>query len=307
MAPASEQDISDVCLIEQESFAVASDHPQHRTADDLPLVVIESRLGWNPVDLNELWRYRELLYSLTWRDINVRYKQTVLGAAWAILQPLATMIVFSLFFGRIGKLPSGKLPYPIFVLAGLLPWFFFANALTSASQSVVGNQNLITKIYFPRLLIPMGAVAAGLVDFVISFALLAVMMVIYGVLPSVQALLLPVVVCGLVAAALGVGVLLSALTVTYRDFRHIVPFMVQLWMFMTPAIYMQGGESFGPRLQAILPLNPLYGLIVNFRAAALGEEIDLYALLLSSGVSLVLLLVGCWYFRRVERTFADVI
>jgi lipopolysaccharide transport system permease protein len=193
------------------------------------------------------------------------------------------------------------------VLAGVLPWFVFANGLSAASQSVVGNQNLITKIYFPRLLIPMGAVAAGLVDFAISSALLAVMMAIYGILPGVQALLLPVVVCGLIAAAFGIGVLLSALTVKYRDFRHIVPFMIQLWMFMTPAIYMHGGESFGPTLQTLLPLNPVYGLVVNFRAAAFGTQLDWYALIVSGAVSLFLLLFGCWYFRRVERSFADII
>jgi lipopolysaccharide transport system permease protein len=307
MASITEKNTSDAGLTGQSSLKAADEEPLDRARDDLPVVVIEPRSAWKIVDLDELWRYRELLYTLTWRDISVRYKQTVLGAAWAILQPLATMIVFSLFFGRVGKLPSGDLPYPIFVLAGLLPWFFFSNALTSASQSVVGNQSLITKIYFPRLLIPMGAVAAVLVDFVISFALLAVMMVIYGVLPGAQVLLMPVLICGLVAAALGIGVLLSALTVNYRDFRHVVPFTVQLWMFMTPAIYMDGGEAFGPRLQAILPLNPMYGLIVNFRAAALGGEYDLYALFLSGGVSLVLLLLGCWYFQRVERSFADVI
>jgi lipopolysaccharide transport system permease protein len=305
MSYASEHDVSDVAEMEQNPPAIPRNQP--RFADGLQLVVIEPQSEWQLVDLKELWRFRELLYSLTWRDISVRYKQSVLGVAWAILQPLATMIVFSLFFGRIGRMPSGEQPYPIFVLAGLLPWFFFANGLSAASQSVIGNQNLITKIYFPRLLIPMGAVAAGLVDFAISSALLAIMMVIYGILPGMQALILPVIVCGLIFAALGIGVLLSALTVKYRDFRHIVPFMVQLWMFMTPAIYMHGGESFGPTLQALLPLNPLYGLIVNFRASALGGELDLYALFVSGAISVVLLLLGCWYFRRVERSFADVI
>jgi lipopolysaccharide transport system permease protein len=308
MSFASEQEVSEIVPMEQHPSSVG--RSASRSAD-LQLIVIEPQAEWQFIDLKELWRFRELLYSLTWRDISVRYKQSVLGVAWAILQPLATMIVFSLFFGRIGRMPSGGHPYPIFVLAGLLPWFFFANGLSAASQSVIGNQNLITKIYFPRLLIPMGAVAAGLVDFAISSALLAVAMAIYGILPGVQALLLPVVVCGLVAAAFGIGVLLSALTVKYRDFRHIVPFMVQLWMFMTPAIYMDGGESFGPTLRALLPLNPVYGLIVklivNFRAAALGSQLDLYALAVSGAASVVLLIFGCWYFRRVERSFADVI
>ncbi len=272
-----------------------------------PVIVIQPRHTLSLFDAGELWRYRELLYFLTWRDIKVRYKQSVLGVGWALLQPLATMIVFSIFFGRIGNMSSGTVPYPVFVLAGLLPWFFFANSLSSASQSVVGNQNLVTKVYFPRLLIPLGAVSAGLVDFGISFGLLAITMVIYGIGIGGQMLMLPLLAALLVAASAGIGVLLSALTVKYRDFRHIIPFMLQLWMFVTPAIYMHGGQSFGPVLKAVLPINPAYGLIVNFRAAVLGTEFDLLALAISGAVSILLLLGGCWYFRRVERTFADVI
>jgi lipopolysaccharide transport system permease protein len=256
--------------------------------------------------LSELWRYRELLYFLTWRDVKVRYKQTVLGAAWAILQPLATMVVFSIFFGRVIDAPSGDLPYAVFVLTGLLPWFFFANSISSASQSIVGNQNLITKVYFPRLHIPISAVCAGLVDFAISCVLLAVMMFIYGVIPSVSIFVLPLVLLGLCLAALGVGTLLSALTVAYRDFRHIVPFMVQLWMFSTPAIYVDP-QALGPSAHSFLPLNPAHGLIVNFRAAVLGGQIDFYALSVSSAISVVVFVGGCLYFRRVERSFADVI
>jgi lipopolysaccharide transport system permease protein len=275
---------------------------------DLPVLVIERRPGWRFVDLGELWRYRELLLFLTWRDIQVRYKQTVLGAAWAVLQPFATMVVFSLFFARManGATDSARhVPYPLFVFAGLLPWFFFANAISSASQSVVGNQNLVTKIYFPRLLIPMGAVGAGVVDFLVAFGMLAVMMLWYGVAPGWGLLLVPLLSMGLLVAALGAGVWLSALTVAYRDFRYVVPFMVQLWMFATPAVYVQG-ES-GGRWGALLPLNPAHGLIANFRAAVLGTPPDLYALAVSGGVSLALLVVGCLYFRRVERSFADVI
>lgn len=278
-----------------------------RPDQKLPETLIQARSAWSLLEIRELWQYRELLYFLTWRDIKVRYKQSILGASWAILQPLTTMIVFSLFFGRIGGLPSGGSPYPIFVLAGILPWFFFANALNSASQSIVGNQNLITKVYFPRLLIPMGAVCAGLVDFAVSFGLLAVMMLFYGIVIGFQATLIVPIIAAIVAASLGMGILLSALTVTYRDFRHIVPFMIQLWMFMTPAIYMQGAESFGPVLRTVLPLNPAYGLIVNFRAATLGSPFDLYALIVSCTMSLLLLLLGGWYFRRVEHNFADVI
>ncbi|MCA9132221.1 MAG: ABC transporter permease [Planctomycetales bacterium] len=274
---------------------------------ETPRIVIESCVSRRLPDLNEIWRYRELLYFLTWRDIKVRYKQSVLGAGWAILQPLATMIVFSLFFGRIGQMPSGEVPYPIFVLAGLLPWFFFSNALTAASQSVVGSQNLITKVYFPRLLIPMAAVAAGGVDFAVSFSLLAVMMAVYGLGLGLQALLLPLLLLAMVVATLGAGLLLAALSVTYRDVRHVVPFMVQLWMFMTPAIYMHGAESFHPYLRFALSLNPANGLIANFRAATLGGQLDFLSLAGSGVISLWILLLGCWYFGRVERSFADVI
>jgi lipopolysaccharide transport system permease protein len=275
--------------------------------DDLPVTVIERKPGWHFLDLGELWRYRELLFFLTWRDVQVRYKQTMLGAAWAVLQPFATMVVFSLFFARMGDVPTGDLPYPLFVFAGLLPWFFFSNAITSASQSVVGNQNLVTKIFFPRLIIPMGAVGAGLVDFAVAFVMLVCMMLFYGVLPGWGVLLVPLLSLGLVIAALGIGTLLSALTVAYRDFRYVVPFMVQLWMFATPTIYMQADAVVGPRWRPLLPLNPAYGLIANFRAAVLGGEFDLYSLAVSSAVTLALLVVGCLYFRRVERSFADII
>lgn len=276
-------------------------------AADLPITVIEPRSGWRVIDWPELWKYRELLYFLTWRDVKVRYKQTVLGAAWAILQPLATMIVFSLFFGKLAEMPSARLPYPLFVLAGLLPWSFFQNALSSSSQSVVGSQNLVTKVYFPRLIIPMSAVGAGLVDFAIAFGMLGVMMLYYFVIPGWGILLTPLFVLGLVIAALGVGTLLAALTVAYRDFRYVVPFMLQLWMFSTPAIYMQTDSLFSPRWRLVLPLNPAHGLIAGFRSAVLGVPFDLYALSVSSAVSLLLLVVGCLYFRRVERSFADII
>jgi lipopolysaccharide transport system permease protein len=277
------------------------------SADDLPVTIIERRSGWRFIDLRELWRYRELLFFLTWRDIKVRYKQTVLGATWAILQPFATMVVFSLFFGRVAEMPTGGISYPLFVFAGLLPWFFFANAITSASQSVVGSQNLVTKVYFPRLIIPLGAVGASLVDFVVAFGMLLVMMAYFAVAPTWGLLMVPVLSFVLLIAATGMGTLLSALTVAYRDFRYVVPFGVQLWMFATPSIYLDAVHAVGPNGQAILPLNPAYGLIVNFRAAVLGGPFDWYALGVSSAVSFGLLLLGCLYFRRVERSFADII
>lgn len=275
--------------------------------DEPPVTIIEPRSGWQILDLGELWRARELLYLLAWRDIQVRYKQTALGAAWAVLQPLATMVVFTLFFGRLATTPTLPVPYPLFVLSGLLPWGFLAAAVGSAAQSVVGSQSLITKVYFPRLLIPLGTVAAALVDFAVAYGLLLALMLYYGVAPGWGIALLPVILLGLMATALGIGTLLSALTVAYRDFRHVVPFALQLWMFATPAIYMQADRVVGPRWIALLPLNPAYGLIVNFRGAMLGEAPDWYALLVSLAVGAVFLLVGCAYFRRVERSFADVV
>lgn len=275
--------------------------------DHLPVTVIERRRDWQIVDLRELWCCRELLFFLTWRDVKVRYKQTVLGAAWAVLQPLATMIVFAVFLGRMAGVSEQIEHYALFVFAGMLPWTFFSNALSSAGTSVVGNQNLVTKIYFPRLLIPMSAVGAGLVDFAVGFGMLAAMMLYYGVLPGWGLLLLPLTVLLLVVAALGVGTLLAALTVAYRDFRYVIPFGVQLWMFATPCIYLDAARVVGPRSELLLPLNPVYGLILTFRQTVLGGPINWYALIVSAAVSMAVLLLGCLYFRRVERTFADII
>jgi lipopolysaccharide transport system permease protein len=276
-------------------------------AAEPPVTIIEARKGWQVVDFGELWRYRELLFFLTWRDVKVRYKQTALGAAWAILQPLATMLVFSLFFGRVASAPGSLVPYPLFVLAGLVPWMFFASAITSAGHSIVSNERLVTKIYFPRLIIPMSAVGAALVDLGISLAMLLVMMPFYGIVPGPGLLLVPLVVLGLVIAALGIGTLLAALTVAYRDFRHVVPFMIQLWMFATPVIYLQVEGAIGPRWRWLMPLNPAYGLIDNFRRAMLGGPINVSSLALSWAVSLAMLVIGGLYFRRVEQSFADII
>jgi lipopolysaccharide transport system permease protein len=280
--------------------------PAKQAAAHPPVTVIEARAAWQFVDLVELWRYRELLYFLIWRDVKVRYKQTVLGAAWAILQPFAQMVVFSIFFGRVAEMPSAGVAYPLFVFAGLLPWTFFSNAIASAANSVVGNQNLITKVYFPRLFIPASSIGVGLVDFVVAFAMLIVLMLYYGASLPATLLLAPVVMLGLIAAAFGIGTLLAALTVAYRDFRYVVPFMVQLWMFATPTVYMDA-NAVGPRWRLILPLNPAHGLILNFRYAALGRPLDTYSLGVSLAVTALLLIAGCLYFRRVERSFADII
>ena len=275
--------------------------------NDLPVVVFERRSGWRLLDLRELWRYRELLYFLAWRDVKVRYKQTVLGAAWAVLQPFATMIVFTLFLGRLVGTSAANVPYPLFVFSALLPWIFFANAISTAGQSVVISTNLVTKVYFPRVMIPVGTVVASLVDFAVAIAMLLAMMMFYHVAPGWNLLLAPLLVLGLVITTIGVGALLAALTVAYRDFRQIVPFMVQLWMFATPTIYMDADRVISPSWLPWLHLNPAYGLIANFRAAVLGRRLDLYSLGVSAAVGILLLVLGCLYFRRVERSFADII
>ncbi len=272
------------------------------------VTVIERRPGWQVINFREIWRYRELLLILTWRDIKVRYKQTVLGIAWAVIQPLTMMLFFSLFLGRVAGMDSSGIPYPVFVFAGLLPWIFFSGAIVASAQSVVGNQSLVTKIYFPRLLIPLSSAGAFFVDLLIGFVILIALMAAYGIIAGLWSLVtVPLIVCGLVVAALGMGILLAALTVEYRDFRHIVPFLVQLWMFATPSIYMNAIDVAGPRGAVILPFNPAYGLIANFRAAVLGRPLDMYSLTVSTSVAVALLLAGCLYFRRVERGFADIV
>jgi lipopolysaccharide transport system permease protein len=275
--------------------------------DAQPVTVIEPRPGWRFIDFRELWQYRELLYFLAWRDLKVRYKQTALGAAWAVLQPLATMIVFTLFLGKVAGISTGDIPYPLFVFAGTLPWTFFANSIASSGQTVVGNKQLVTKIYFPRLLMPFSAIGPFFLDFLIALGVFGILMCWYGVAPGWWVVLAPVTFLGLTLAALGVGTLLAALTVAYRDFRYVVPFGVQLWMFATPCIYMQAEQVVGPRGQALLPLNPAYGLISNFRQVMLGGSPDWYSLVVSGGMAVVLVCVGCFYFRRAEGHFADII
>lgn len=285
-----------------------------RLHDEEPwLTVIEPRSSWGFVDVRELWRYRELLGFLIWRDVKVRYKQTVLGAAWAILQPLATMLVFTLFLGdAVRDKAPGAVPYPLFVFCGMLLWTSFANAITGASNSVVASQQMVTKVYFPRVLIPLGAIGTVIVDLAVGSVMLFLLMLGYalaGYPVSVgwTVLLCPFLVLALGMAATGLGTLLSALTVSYRDFRHVVPFVVQLWLFATPSIFVQETVMFGPRGQMALRLNPVHGLIVNFRAALLNQPMDLPALGTALLISAILLAVGCVYFRRVERDFADII
>ncbi|MGO9465975.1 MAG: ABC transporter permease [Isosphaeraceae bacterium] len=263
--------------------------------------------GWQRINFGELWQFRELVYFLTWRDVQVRYKQTVLGAAWAILQPLLMMIVFTIFFSRLAGVSSGGLPYPLFAYAGLLPWTFFATAIGAAGNSVVGSERLITKIYFPRLAVPFAAVGAAVVDFVVAFGLLLGMMVYYRVAPGPGILLVPAILAVILLAALGVGTLLAALNVAYRDFRYVIPFLIQIWMFATPTVYMQPKAEPTGSLQLLLTLNPMTSLIAAFRASAVGGPISWISLGIATAAVGLVFVLGCLYFRKVEDGFADII
>jgi lipopolysaccharide transport system permease protein len=279
----------------------------HGAAVDLPATVLEPTSGWRLVNVRELWRYRELLYFLVWRDVKVRYKQTVLGALWAVLQPAMMMLVFTVFLGCMAGVPSGDCPYPLFAYLGFLPWTFFASAITGAAGSVVGNERLVTKIYFPRLAIPFAASGAAVVDFAMAFVLQLVLMLAYGVVPGPSLLLLPLVGGLLLLTALGVGTLLAALTVQYRDFRHVIPFMVQFWMFATPTIYLNVDTAAAGPFADLLAINPLTGLIQAYRAATLGQALPWEQLAVSGTAAVGLFVLGCLYFRRAEDTFPDVI
>jgi lipopolysaccharide transport system permease protein len=273
-----------------------------------PLAVYERKRGWESLQLGELWSYRELLYFLTWRDILVRYKQAVLGVAWAILQPVLTMVVFTIVFNKaLGiKSPSSSIPYPIFSFAGLLPWQFFAGALSRSGVSLVGNANLITKVYFPRLVIPLSAVLGGLVDLAISFVVLAVLMVFYQVAPTWHVVFLPLFILLAFATALGVSLWLTSLNVLYRDVQYVIPFLIQLWMFISPVIYPVSAIPHGP-LRIAFALNPMTSVIGGFRWALFGQQSPGAYLWISSAAILVVLITGLFYFKRTERTFADVV
>jgi lipopolysaccharide transport system permease protein len=273
---------------------------------ELPVTRIRPSRGWVALNLRELWEYRELLWFLVWRDVKVRYKQTVLGAGWAILQPVATMVVFSLFFGRLAGMPSDGLPYPIFSFAGLVPWTFFSQGLSQSANSLVGSHNLITKVYFPRLAIPISTVLAGLVDFALSFLVLLVMMFAYGIVPGPEVLALAPLLLLALVTALGAGLWLSALNVQFRDVRYIVPFLTQLWLFLTPIAY--PSSLLGEPWRTVYGLNPMAGVVEGFRWALLGTGEPPGAMLAASVLAaLALLASGALYFRRTERTFADVI
>lgn len=270
------------------------------------IVNIEPSRGWVSLKLRELWEYRELLFFLTWRDIQVRYKQTALGAVWAVIQPFMTMVVFSLFFGRLGQIPSDGVPYPIFSFAALVPWTLFAFALGQASNSLVGNANLIKKVYFPRLIIPVASTLAGVLDFVIAFMVLLGMMLYFGILPTANVIWVPLLVLLALVTALGVGLWLSALNVQFRDVRYTVPFLTQLWMFATPIAY--PSSLLPEQWRTLYALNPMVGVIEGFRWALLGTDTAPGAMVLVSAIAALAIFVGgMFYFRRMERTFADTV
>jgi lipopolysaccharide transport system permease protein len=267
---------------------------------------IQTSKGWVPLRVRELWEYRELIYFLVWGNVKIRYKQTVLGAAWAIIQPLMTMLVFSLFFGKLAKIPSDNVPYPIFSFAALVPWTFFSNSLRLASDSLIGSAHLITKVYFPRLAIPIATVLSGVVDFAIAFLMLVVMMLYYGIVPGNRMLWLPLFFLLALVASLGTSLWLSALSVEYRDVQHVMPFVLQFWLFATPIAY--SSTLLSEPWRTLYGLNPMVGVVDGFRWALLGTHTAPGPIvILSSIAALITLISGAFYFRRMERTFADMV
>jgi lipopolysaccharide transport system permease protein len=287
-------------------MALSPSHSANAVGDGRPVVIIEPPRRWMPLDLRELWDQRELVYFLAWRDIKVRYKQTALGASWAILQPIFGMAVFSVFFGKLGRIPSDGLPYPLWSFAGLVPWSFFSQALTQSANSLVMSQNLLRKVYFPRLAIPIATVLSAAVDLALAFVVLLVMMAFYGVFPTTRAVLVIPLAALAFVAALGAGLWLAALSVRYRDVRYVVPVLVQFWLFATPIAY---PSSLLPHNWRVLyALNPMTGVVEGFRWALLGAHTTPGAMLAVSTVAAIVILIGgAYYFRSMERTFADLV
>ena len=300
--------MSAIDLGQRERETSAGESPAGKPEGPLPeapLVVIEPSKSWVALNLRDIWTYRELLYFLVWRDVKVRYKQTLLGATWAIIQPLFAMLIFTLFFGRLGGIKSDGVPYPLFAYAGLLPWTFFSNAITNSGNSLVGSANLITKVYFPRIVIPAATVVAGLVDFFFAFLTLIALMFYYRVPPSTSLLALPVLLLLTSVLALAVGMWMSALNVKYRDVRHALPFLIQLWMFASPIIY---PSSMVPaKWHWLMSLNPLTGIVEGYRASLFNLPLDWRALGVSALLTLLALAYSMFTFKRMERKFADII
>jgi lipopolysaccharide transport system permease protein len=271
----------------------------------VPRLHITPPKKWIPLDCRELWNYRELLYSFTWRDVKIRYKQTALGFLWAVIQPLCMMLIFTVFFGRLAKIPSDGIPYPLFVLAALLPWTLFAEGITRSTSGMITNAPIMTKVYFPRLIMPLAGVLSPLVDFVFSFFILVVMMAWYGVIPTVNILFLPLFILLALATALGIGLWLSALNVQYRDFQYTIPFLVQLGLFASPVVY---PASLVPEpVRFLYGLNPMAGVIEGFRWALFGTGVPGAMILVSAGVVVFMLVSGAFYFRKMEQYYADVV
>ena len=278
---------------------------QDREAETPPLFVLQPTRGFLAVNWRELWHYRDLLYFLTWREVSIRYKQTLLGFAWAVLQPVLTMVVFTAFLGRVAKVPGDGVPYSVFAYLGILPWSYFSGAVSRSATSLVTNQNLLSKVYFPRLLIPLSGTLSALVDFAIAFGVLIVLMFWYGLVPAPTALLYVPLVVLTAATATGIGMWLAAINVRYRDVQHAVPFLVQIWMFATPVVYPL--TMVNARWRPLLALNPMTGIIEAYRSSMLGRPIDWTGLATATLLSMAALISGFWYFRRTERSFADIV
>ena len=273
---------------------------------ELPRLLLKPTHGWASLDLMDLWRYRELIYFMTWRDLKVRYKQTFIGAGWAILQPFMIMVVFSIFFGGLAKMPSDNIPYPIFSFAALLPWELFVKALSSASRSLITSSHMLTKVYFPRMILPLATILAGLVDFGIAFLVLMAMMAFYGIAPTATIWTLPLFLLLALITTLGVGLWLAALNVLYRDVSYITPFLTQFWMYITPIAY--PASMVPEKWRLLYALNPMTGVVEGFRWALFGTQTTIWPMLaVSSVISLCLLISGLFYFRRMERQFADTV
>ncbi len=290
----------------EKSEARQGQVPDPTSGGETPEIIIRPSHGWTALGLRHIWEYRELLYFLTWRDIKVRYKQTLLGGLWAIIQPFSMMVVFSVIFGRMARVPTDGVPYPIFAYAGLLPWMFFSKGLMDSANSLVGSQNLITKVYFPRLVIPISSVLSGLVDFALAFIVLIGMMFYYGIQPTAGILVLPALVFLTFVTSLGVGLWFSAMNVRYRDVRYTVPFLTQLWLFATPVGY--PSSLLEEPWRTVYGLNPMVGVVEGFRWALVGAENPPQAMVvISTAMSIFLMITGMFYFRRMERTFADIV
>ena len=281
--------------------------PSSAVIDELPVptILIRPPKKWVPIDFSELWQYRELLYFFVWRDVKIRYKQTALGFLWAIIQPLCLMVVFTLFFGGLAKIPSEGIPYPLFSFAALIPWTLFAEGLTRSSTSMVSNANIITKVYFPRLIIPLSSILSPLVDFAIAFVILILMMAYFGFVPTIAIVLLPFFILLAIMTSLAVGLWLSALNVKYRDFQYTIPFLIQVWLFASPVVY--PASMLPQSWQLVYALNPMVGVIEGFRWALLGTNPPEAMILVSVVAVIVLLIGGLFYFKRMEQYFADVV